>query len=69
MNHMQVPEQVYFMTPPVHPITNEINDDKSRDIDQDSIFYLRQGQVMEHERINTNGDRDLQYAFGDISDA
>ena len=63
---MQVPEQVHMMTQAMNPVAIKINNDKSQDVNDQRVFYAGNGQVLDHERIDANGDGQSKYILGHI---
>ena len=69
MDDMQVPEEVYLMAPAVHPVAVEINNDKSDDVNDQRILNSSDGKVLQHKRIDADGDGEAKHIFGNVGNA
>ena len=58
MNDMIVPEEIYFVTPAMYPITLEINNKKSDDIGKNCRLYMKDRNFIYQPTISEDSDAD-----------
>ena len=66
MNDMIVPEEIYFMTPAMNPITLEIDDKETNNINENSSFNMDQCNVVDKPAICNYCNGDPQYILYNI---
>ena len=56
MNDMIVPEEIYFMTPAVHPIALEIYNKKSDNISKNSCLYMKYRNLIYQPAVRNDSN-------------
>ena len=66
MNDMIIPEEIYFVTPAMYPITLEIDNKKCNDINENSSFYMDQRDIICQPAISKNRNPNTKYVLDNI---
>ena len=69
MNDMIVPEEVYFMTPAMDPVTLEIYYEKSDDICKNRRFDMENGNIVYQPTVRNDSDANPKHIFYNVSNS
>ena len=69
VNDMIVPEEVYFMTPAMDPVTLEIYYEKSDDVCKNCGFDMENGDIIYKPAIRNDSDANSKYIFYDVGNS
>ena len=58
MNDMIVPEEIYFMTPAMHPVALEIDHEKCDDVGKNCRLYMKDRNFIYQPTVSNNSDAD-----------
>ena len=69
MNDMIIPEEIYFMTPAMNPITLEIYNKKSNDISKNGCFDMKDRNVIYQPIVSNDGNANTKNILNNIGHA
>ena|SRR5688572_841435 len=69
MNDVVIPEKIYLMAPAVHPVTLEINHNKSDNISKNRTFNMEYRNSIHQPAIGKDCYADTKHILDDIGDA